>query len=63
MTTLTPTDRLWRGFDRAGLDHQYDARATVADYEAEARASTHPLVDRLDLTDLRTRFLSNLPNF
>jgi arylformamidase len=53
LTTLTPTDRLWRGFDRAGLDHQYDARATVADYEAEARAYAEDSVAAMTTLDRR----------
>lgn len=28
---------IWRGFDRTALDREYNARATVPDYEAEAR--------------------------
>lgn len=36
--TATPTQPVWRGLDRAALDRAYDARGTVADYDAEAAA-------------------------
>lgn len=53
MIALPPTDRLWRGFDRTALDHQYDARGTVTDYEAEARAYAEDSVAAMTTLDRR----------